>query len=161
MKTKPGKPATNTVSTDTEIEAKPSNKPAPIRHRRVRYRHVNLMVAHLKPIKAGGETRLVSASKTHSAGMQTVSLDQIASWYEYQGDYRSAAAAYAQAARERPTDSLVFNAGRASECAGDVAQAIVYYARVLKHEREQEAQPKQDSQPKKGTWRWNANRDSA
>jgi hypothetical protein len=55
----------------------------------------------------------------------------------------------------------VFNAGRTSECAGNVAQAVEYYTRILKREREQEPQPKQDSQPKKGTWQWNENWGSA
>jgi tetratricopeptide (TPR) repeat protein len=161
VKTKPGKPSSKAGLAASKPEKKYANNPAPIRHRRVRFIHDKQMMAHMKTIKPGAGAQLVSATKTYSSGRQPVSWEQTAFWYEYQGDYRSAAAAYEQAAPERPTDSVMFNAGLASECAGDVAQAIEYYARVLKHERQQESQSKQDSQPKKGTRKWNENQDSA
>ncbi len=143
----------------SQTTQKSSHGPAPIRHRRVRRMHDTRRLVRNKPNRAGAS--LVSAAGPPSAQKQTVTWDQMASWYEYQGDYRSAAAAYVQAVRESPTDSRVFNAGRTSECAGDVAQAIEYYARFLKHEREQESHSQQEVPPTKGTSLWNENRDSA
>jgi tetratricopeptide (TPR) repeat protein len=150
------KPTHRNAPAITRPEKGRSHKPASIRHRRVFIKH---RIAHKTRIKSGAQ--IASASGTHSARTQPFSWVQVASRYEYLGDYRSAAAAYARAARERPVDSLVFNAGRTYECAGNVAQAVEYYTRILKHERDKEPQLKQDSQPKKGTWQWNENWDSA
>lgn len=158
-KANPGKPTSGVGLTTSQSEQKSSLVPGLIRHHRVRHTDHKRILAYRKPIEAGAT--LVSTSRPHFPETQTISWDQMASWYEYQGDYRSAAAAYIQAAREDPTDSRVFNAGRASECAGDVAQAIEYYARFLKHEREQESHFKQqEAPPRKGAWQWNENRDT-
>jgi tetratricopeptide (TPR) repeat protein len=149
------KPTHRNVPAITRPEKGRSHKPASIQHRRVFIKH---RMAHKTRSKSGAQ--IASASGTHPVKLQPFSWVQVASKYEYLGDYRSAAAAYARAARERPVDSLVFNAGRTYECAGNVAQAVEYYTRILKNEREQ-TQPKQDSQPKKGTWQWNENWGSA
>lgn len=86
------------------------------------------------------------------------SWERLASWYEVQGDYRSAAAAYDQAVRESPTEAREFNAGRTAECAGDIAQAITYYAHILTNERAQESPTQQNTPSEKGPSQWNEDR---
>lgn len=88
-------------------------------------------------------------------------VDPVVAWtrwgayYEYHGDYRSAEAAYAQALDKSRDPALVFSAGRAAECAGDVAQAVGFYTRIL-------SQPsKTDNQPKKGSLLWTDEFDTA
>ncbi len=92
----------------------------------------------------------VSASST-----RTATWTQWAAWYESYGDYRSAEAAYAAALAVKPDPALEFHAGRAAECAGDVAQAVDYYSRILKQE------PRDQAGPKKGSMLWNEKHDSA
>jgi len=70
-------------------------------------------------------------------------------WFESWGDYRRAAAAYGRAFEQRPDPDTAFAAGRAAECAGDVAQALDYYSRLL----DRAAGAK--SPPEKGTHLWN------
>ena len=86
---------------------------------------------------------------------QSATWTQWAAWYESYGDFRSAEAAYAAALAVTPDPALEFHAGRAAECAGDVAQAVDYYSRLLKQDSRNEAGPK------KGSMLWNEAHDSA
>lgn len=134
------------------LAASPSKK-RPLYRRRLRF-------ARVKPRPSRQiveQHRAVVASKNPPAPSLTGSLVRLAFWYECRGDYQSASAAYGQAARERPTDSLLFDAGRTSECAGDVERAVEFYARMLKRELRQDLQPRQDSEPRRGTRPWNEN----
>lgn len=53
------------------------------------------------------------------------------SWYEEQGDYGRAAEAYGRAYAQQPDSALAYEAGMDSERAGDLTQALGYYACVL------------------------------
>ncbi len=138
---------------------KRSDEPGLVRYRRARLRHGKRMMARI--VSKTNHTQLASASKAHSARKQLIPWDQVAAWYENQGDYRSAAAAYVHAAKEKPTDVRVFRAAQALEYAGDIAEAVEYYTRVLKHENDQESRPNKVLPIRKGTWQWNKNRNSA
>ena len=88
-------------------------------------------------------------------------LDPVTAWtkwgqyYETRGDYWSAEAAYSRAVAKSADPSLAFSAGRAAECAGDVALAVDYYTRILKQVTQTE------HQPKKGTMLWTEDLDTA
>lgn len=68
-------------------------------------------------------------------------------WYEAQGDYRRAAAAYGSAYAENSDPDLAFAAGQAAESAGDVTEALTYYTQILNCSQE-----KNDSQKGTDTW---------
>lgn len=80
-------------------------------------------------------------------------------YYESQGDYERAAAAYGHAYSEQPDPSTAFAAGRAAERAGDVTQALVYYTRILNHASDKNASDRRE--PQKGTFLWSHENTSA
>lgn len=71
-------------------------------------------------------------------------------WFEIQGDYQRAAAAYQRAFEIQPDPEVGFAAGRAAECAGDISEALRFYSRIL--------YPPSGSKerPEDGATRWNA-----
>lgn len=75
-------------------------------------------------------------------------------YYESQGDYERAAAAYGKAYAEQPDPATAFAAGQAAESAGDVTQALVYYSQLLKSSSEKK-------EPQKGTLLWSHENTSA
>jgi len=149
------KPLSGTGMAATHSEKNTSDRPTPQRHRRIRLTHQKHLLAHRNRKQAAAS--LASTSNKHSPGTQPIPWEQLASWYEYQGDYRAAEATYVQAVRVAPTEARLFNAGRTSECAGDVAQAIAFYTHVLKHAHEQESPSRQDLPAEKETPLCNAN----
>lgn len=99
------------------------------------------------PVGSRAETRLAKAT-TGKTQQQVARLPaevtwaSWGAWYEQQGDYERAAAAYrnaeALAARKvSPSGPAVstyqytYQAGRTAECAGDVSAAIDYYSKML------------------------------
>lgn len=126
-------------------------------HRRRGRTHAPQHMVRRQPSRM--DLRRIAVAKSPT-GTQPASWEQMASWYESHGDYWAAAAAYGQAVRENPTENRVFDAGRTSECAGDMAQAIDYYARLLTQERAQKPHSRQDSTPAKGASQWYENRNS-
>jgi hypothetical protein len=63
--------------------------------------------------------------------MRAPSWSEWGCWYEAHGDYGHAAAAYGQAYQEQQNPTLAYEAGVDSERAGDMTQALGYYAMVL------------------------------
>ena len=93
VKTKPGKSTSRAVLEASRSPQKYASNPAPIRPRRVRFPHNRQRTSPRKPINTGTGAQLASTSRTPPSRTQTISWDQMAVWYEYQGNYRSAAAA--------------------------------------------------------------------
>jgi len=149
----PKSPLSGTGIAATHPEKNSSDPPAAIRHRRGVLPRGGRRIARRLRIKTA--TPLVSAADKHAPEAQPIPWEQIASWYEYQGDYRAAEATYLQAVRADPSEAHLFNAGRTAECAGDVAQAIEFYTHVLKHEHAQESPARQELPSEKETSPWN------
>ena len=112
--------------------------------------------------------RVVYASATkrspepaHPVAAKSFSVPDTTTWltwaqaYEAQGEYEYAAKAYAYVAERSPDPGLAYQAGRASEYAGDTLQAVEYYARALKSARSERPQHE------KGTSLWNYDHISA
>jgi hypothetical protein len=137
--------------------ARVTNSPAVRAHRAVAAVPSERRAIHRRRIRLARVSRgpHPAAAPTAESVTPPVSLTRLAYWYECRGDFRSAADAYGQAAQIHPTDSLLFDAGRTSECAGDTAQAVDYYARMLKCGATPNTQPRQDTDSERGTEPWN------
>ncbi len=135
--------------------AGPLKSPKTVRHKRRHLISGKAMLA-IRPATMPAKTH-TSLTKVAAKSV----IDPVTAWrkwgeyYEYRGDYWSAEAAYSRAVAKSSDPSLAFSAGRAAECAGDVAQAVDYYTRILKRANQTE------HEPKKGSMLWTEDLDTA
>jgi tetratricopeptide (TPR) repeat protein len=90
----------------------------------------------------------IAAADTKSPVASKIQWTTWGAWYEASGDYRLAAAAYRRSLEEKNDPSVEFAAGRAAECAGDLAEALDSYSRILNQTSGAKAAPE------KGTLQW-------
>lgn len=117
--------------------------------RRYRKHHRDLIASHPKPRSHGAVKQVARVS----ALPKWVQWTRWGAYYESHGDYQRAAAAYGTAYAERPEPDLALAAGSAAENAGDVAEALSYYCRVLNQSSEKQ-------QPQKGKETWTLENDT-